>query len=153
MQFMQKRKKKYCKSKVNMKHHPNGRLKNIIVFSTLAKYLCGTQDGAVARVPACHQCGAGANSGDDTNHVWDEFVFDSLPYPEWFSLVTPVFLCPQKPGMVHEEPLCVCGYATSKSLFIFIIIIKSFVVRMLDNFWYWRFRMQMLDSPVQLLVR
>ena len=63
------------------------------------------------------------------------------------------FFCPQKPGMVHEEPLCVCGYATSKSLFIFIIIIKSFVVRMLDNFWYWRFRMQMLDSPVQLLVR
>ena len=152
MQFIQKRKKKYCKSKVNMKHHPNGRLKNIIVFSTLAKYLCGTQDGAVAKVPACHQCGAGANSGDDTMSEMSLFLILSLTL-SGFSLVTPCFLRPQKPGMVHEEPLCVCGYATSKSLFIFIIIIKSFVVRMLDNFWYWRFRMQMLDSPVQLLVR
>ena len=78
MQFIQKRKKKYCKSKVNMKHHPNGRLKNIIVFSTLAKYLCGTQDGAVAKVPASHRCGAGANSGDDTMSEMSLFLILSL---------------------------------------------------------------------------
>ena len=108
MQFIQKRKKKYCKSKVNMKHHPNGRLKNIIVFSTLAKYLCGTQDGAVAKVPACHQCGAGANSSDDTMSEMSLFLILSLTL-SGFSLVTPFFLRPQKPGMVHEEPLCVCG--------------------------------------------
>ena len=116
-----------------MKHHPNGRLKNIIVFSTLAKYLCGALDGAVAKVPASHQCGAGANSGDDTMSEMSLFFILSLTL-SGFSLVTPVFLCPQKPGMVHKEPLCVCGYATSKSLFI-------------------RILMQMLDLPVQLLVR
>ena len=28
--------KRYCKSRVYMKHHPNGNLKNVIVFSALA---------------------------------------------------------------------------------------------------------------------
>ena len=103
-----------------MKHHPDGSLKNIMVFSTLANYLCGAIDGAVAKVLASHQCGAGANSGGDTMSETSLFFTLSLTL-SGFSLVTPVFLCPQKPGMVHEEPLCVCGYATSKSLFIFII--------------------------------
>ena len=97
----------------------------------------------MAKVPASHRCGAGANSGDDTMSEMSLFLILSLTL-SGFSLVTPVFLRPQKLGMVHKEPLCVCGYVTSKSLFIFIIIIKSFVVRIL---------MQMLDSPVQLLVR
>ena len=114
-----------------------------MVFSTSANYLCGTRDGAVAKVPASHRCGAGANSGDDTMSEMSLFLILSLTL-SGFSLATPVFLRPQKPGMVHKEPLCVRGYVTSKSLFIFIIIIKSFVVRIL---------MQMLDSPVQLLVR
>ena len=104
MQFIQKREKKYCKSKVNMKHHPNGSLKNIMVFSTSANYLCGTRDGAVAKVPASHRCGAGANSGDDTTSEMSLFLILS-PTVSGFSLVTPVFLRPQKPGMVHEEPL------------------------------------------------
>ena len=97
----------------------------------------------MAKVPASHRCGAVANSGDDTMSEISLFLILSLTL-SGFSLVTPFFLPPQKPEMVHKEPLCVCGYVTSKSLFIFIIIIKSFVVRIL---------MQMLDSPVQLLVR
>ena len=32
-----KKKKKYCKSNVYMKYHPNDSLKNIMVFSTLAR--------------------------------------------------------------------------------------------------------------------
>ena len=36
MQFVQK-KKKYYKSNVYMKYHPNGSLKNIMVFSALAR--------------------------------------------------------------------------------------------------------------------
>ena len=103
-----------------MKHHPNGSLKNIMVFPTLANYLCGARNGVVPKVLASHQCGAGANSGDDTMSDMSLFLILSLTL-SGSSLVTPVFLCPQKPGVVHEELLCVCGYATSKSLFIFII--------------------------------
>ena len=37
VQFVQKKNKKYCKSNVYMKYHPNDSLKNIMVFSTLAR--------------------------------------------------------------------------------------------------------------------
>ena len=36
--------KRYCKTRVYMKYHPNGNIKNIMVFSSLAKsviYKCG----------------------------------------------------------------------------------------------------------------
>ena len=135
-----------------MKHHPNGSLKNTDGIFHFGELLMRNTRWCSGKSTASHRCDASANSGDDTTSEMSLFLILSLTL-SGFSLVTPCFLRPQKPGMVHEEPLCVCGYATSKSLFIFIIIIKSFVVRMLDNFWYWRFRMQMLDSPVQLLVR
>ena len=66
-----------------MKHHPNGSLKNIMVFSTLANHLCGARDGAVAKVLASHQCCAGANSGDYTMFEIGLFLILFL-YPEWF---------------------------------------------------------------------
>lgn len=72
-----------------MKHHPNGSLKNIMVFSTLANYLLGARDGAVAKVLAFHQCGTGANSGDDTMPEMSLLLILSL-YPEWFFSGTPV---------------------------------------------------------------
>ena len=90
-----------------MKHHPNGILKNIMVFSTLANYLWGARDGAVAKVLASHQCGTGANSGVDTMSEMSLLLILSL-YPEWFFSGTPVFLCPQKPGTVNEKPLLTC---------------------------------------------
>ena len=77
-----------------MKHHPNGSLKNIMVFSTLANYLLGARDGAVAKVLASHQCGTGANSGDDTMSEMSLLLILSL-YPEWFFSGTPVFPCPK----------------------------------------------------------
>ena len=61
-----------------MKHHPNGILKNIMVFSTLANYLWGARDGAVAKVLASHQCGTGANSGVDTMSEMSLFLILSL---------------------------------------------------------------------------
>ena len=60
--------------------------------------------------------------------MWVEFVVGSLLCSERFSPGTPVFPSPYKPtflnsnstwNQVDEEPLCGC--ATSKSLFIFII--------------------------------
>ena len=48
---------------------------------------------------ASHRCDAGANSGDDTMSEMSLFLILSLTL-SGFSLVTPVFLCPQKPGMV-----------------------------------------------------
>ena len=62
-----------------MKHHPNGILKNIMVFSTLANYLWGARDGAVAKVLASHQCGTGV----DTMSEMSLLLILSL-YPEWF---------------------------------------------------------------------
>ena len=35
--------KRYCKSQLYMKHHPNGKLKNIMVFSALANFLLGSE--------------------------------------------------------------------------------------------------------------
>lgn len=35
--------KRYCKSRLYMKHHPNGKLKNIMVFSALANFLLGSE--------------------------------------------------------------------------------------------------------------
>ena len=66
-----------------MKHHPNGILKNIMVFSTLANYLWGARDGVVAKVLASPQCGTGANSGVDTMSEMSLLLILSL-YPEWF---------------------------------------------------------------------
>ena len=47
--------KRYCKSRVYMKHHPNGNLKNIRVFSTLAN-CCFDVLVAVAVVVAKTPC-------------------------------------------------------------------------------------------------
>ena len=54
-----------------------------MVFSTLANYLWGARDGAVAKVLASHQCGTGANSGVDTMSEMSLLLILSL-YPEWF---------------------------------------------------------------------
>lgn len=35
--------KRYFKSRLYMKHHPNGKLKNIMVFSALANFLLGSE--------------------------------------------------------------------------------------------------------------
>ena len=60
-----------------------------------------------------------------TPYVGVEFVVDSLPCSERFSLNTPAFRCPQKPtfsnsnstrNQIDKEPLCEC--TTSKSLYI-----------------------------------
>ena len=71
-----------------------------------------------------------------STHMWVEFVVGSLLCSEsalrGFSLGTPVFPSPQKPtfpnsnstrNQVDEEPLCGC--ATSKSLFIYLLIYIS----------------------------
>ena len=35
--------KRYCKSRLYMEHHPNGKIKNIMIFSALANFLLGSE--------------------------------------------------------------------------------------------------------------
>ena len=88
----------------------------------------GARDGAVMRALASHQCGPGSNPRVDAIRGLSLLLI--LPFaPRGFSPGTPVFSSPQKPtfpesnstrDQVDEEPLC--GYATSKSLFIIIYL-------------------------------
>ena len=75
-----------------------------------------------------YQCGPGSNPGLDTICGLSLLLVLSFA-PRSFSPGTPVFPSPQKPtfpnssstrNQVDEEPLC--GYATSKSLFIYLFI-------------------------------
>ena len=88
----------------------------------------GARDGAVMRALASHQCGPGSNPRVDAICGLSLLLILSFA-PRGFSPGTPVFPSPQKPtfpesnstrDQVDEEPLC--GYATSKSLFIIIYL-------------------------------
>ena len=85
----------------------------------------GARDGAVVRALASNQCGPGSNPGLDAICGLSLLLVLSFA-PRGFSPGTPVFPSPQKPtfpnssstrNQVDEEPRC--GYATSKSLFIY----------------------------------
>ena len=93
---------------------------------------CGTitEPGLpVVRALASHQCGPGSNPGVDAICGLSLLLVLSFA-PRGFSPGTPVFPSPQKPtfptinstgNQVDEEPLCGC--ATSKSLFIYLLFI------------------------------
>ena len=84
------------------------------------------------RALASHQCGRDLRSWH-RRHMWVEFVVGSLLCSERF-LRTPVIPSPQKPtfsnsnstrNQADEEP--VSGFATSKSLFVYLFIIYLFI--------------------------
>ena len=88
----------------------------------------GSKGGAVVRALASHQCSPGSTPGVDAICGLSLLFVLSLAL-RGFSPGTPVFPSPQKPtfpnsnstrNQVDEEPLCGC--ATCKSLFIYLLI-------------------------------
>ena len=95
--------------------------------------ILGSKGGAVVRALASHQCGPGSNPGVDAIRWLSLLVVLSLSLRD-FSPGTSVFPSPQKPtfpnsnstrNQVDEEPLCGC--ATSKLLFIYLLFIIPLV--------------------------
>ena len=91
----------------------------------------GCKGGAVMRALASYQCGPGSNPDVDAICGLSLLLVLS-PAPRGFSPGTPVLPSPQKPtfpnsnstrNQVDEEPLC--GWATYKSLFIYLFTWKT----------------------------
>ena len=95
--------------------------------------------GTVVRALASHQCGPESYPDMDAVCGLSLLLVLSLAMRGFFS-GTPVFPSPQKPtfpnynstrNQVYEEPLC--GSATSKSLFIYLLRSRSAVFTKVDN--------------------